>query len=323
MLQHPLKNQAHMETVLGPTIAEWLSWGENERGWAPTTLQSYEECLARVALMFPEKRPEELTKEDLRLARDQRPPASRSWAVSIFRSFFEWLFKEERVKENVARRLDVPKRKAKKAHEIFTSGEQAQLLKNGPQTIYGRSIEQRDRVSIAILLYAGIRRSELLSLLVEDVDLIERRLIVKHGKGDKARVIPFAEDGELMRAFRFFFQTNLPILERLPQTGDHILYPFHRNQYGVSAVHPERELSFSAYHKWWGEVCKRAGVRYRSGHNARHTLLTDIVRLAGAERARLVAGHASIQTTVDTYSWLVPEDVRGTMDELEKKRQAG
>jgi site-specific recombinase XerD len=42
---------------------------------------------------------------------------------------------------------------------------------------------------VAILVYAGLRRGELLALDLADIDLAERVIYVRHGKGDKAREV--------------------------------------------------------------------------------------------------------------------------------------
>ena len=55
-------------------------------------------------------------------------------------------------------------------------------------TVVGR----RDRAILLTLLDTGIRCAEAVGLDLADCDFASRRLHVRHGKGDKARVVPFA-----------------------------------------------------------------------------------------------------------------------------------
>jgi site-specific recombinase XerD len=54
---------------------------------------------------------------------------------------------------------------------------------NDPESENSASI--RDRLGVLLLLDAGIRASEIRSLHVEDVDMVERWIIVRRGKGGK------------------------------------------------------------------------------------------------------------------------------------------
>jgi len=47
----------------------------------------------------------------------------------------------------------------------------------------------RDHAMVTIMAYAGLRISEVLSLGVEDVDLVSRQITVNKGKGNKERVV--------------------------------------------------------------------------------------------------------------------------------------
>lgn len=47
----------------------------------------------------------------------------------------------------------------------------------------------RDKAIISVLVDTGLRRSELLALRFEDVDIDTGRIVVKHGKGDKFRIV--------------------------------------------------------------------------------------------------------------------------------------
>ena len=56
------------------------------------------------------------------------------------------------------------------------------------RTVVGR----RDRALLLTLLDTGIRCAEAVQLDLADCDFASRRLHVRHGKGDKARIVPFA-----------------------------------------------------------------------------------------------------------------------------------
>lgn len=73
---------------------------------------------------------------------------------------------------------------------------QAERLVNGAGTNYGRWQAIRDQALLALMVYAGLRESELISLDVCDVEIGERkgRVIVRHGKGGKYREVPLAKE---------------------------------------------------------------------------------------------------------------------------------
>jgi site-specific recombinase XerD len=322
ILAEPMLDRRYLSTPLGPDIADYLRALLNERGGSPETADAYERILARIAVTFPHKTAGDLEKDDLRQIRDTYPPASRRKVMGAIRSFFKWLYREERIDRNVADLIPYPKKQPRKVRHLFSDAEQARLISNGPEAIRGKAIEYRDRLCITILLDAGIRRAELLALCVEDIDPVQNWLIVRHGKGDRSRVVPIAADGRLVKAFRFFMQTPLPRLERTPEPTDHLLYPFGVGPYGITWVKPERELSHSAYWYWWRGCLKRARVSYRSGHTARHTLGNEVTRRSGAERAQKIMGHTSIRTTVDEYGWLQVDDAREAIEKMERDRES-
>lgn len=322
MLAQPMLDLRYRKTELGPDIVDYLSALLNERNGSQETADAYERVLARLAVTFPHKPAGEITKDDLRLVRDSYPAGSRRKVMGALRSFFKWLYREERIARNVADLIPYPKKQPRKVRQLFSEAEQARLISNGPDLTRGPAISYRDRLCIAILLDSGVRRAELLALTVEDIDPVQNWLIVRRGKGGKSRVVPIANDGRLVKAFRFFLQTPIPKLDRRPEPGDHLLYPFGVGPYGLTWVRPERELSNSAYWNWWRGCLDRAGVKYRSGHTARHTLGNEVTRRSGAERAQKIMGHSSIRTTVDEYGWLQVDDAREAIEELEHRREA-
>lgn len=329
ILRDPMLDRRYLRTAFGPTIAEFLSYMENERGDRPATLDSYERDLARLAVMFPHKGPGDFVKDDIRQARDSYPAGSRKRALAAWKSCFGWLYMEERIGADPAALIPYPRPGAKQVYKVFTATEQKQLVTAGPDTQYGRAIEVSHRASILLILDAGLRAAEFRALRLGNVDFINCWIVVEHGKGDKARVVPFDPDDRLAKALKFFASTPVPrvlddegelVGEVLPDEDAHFLYPVGVNATGLTWTKPWKELTYSPFRYWWVAVCKRARVRYRKPHMGRHTLITEIIRESGAERAQKIAGHESIRTTVDTYGWLDVEDARDAVSTRRKRR---
>lgn len=86
--------------------------------------------------------------------------------------------------------------KGEKAH-FWLSPSQVKKLMNVccPDTLTGR----RDWIILAVLVDAGLRREELTALTFDDIKILPIKgkfrtvLEIKHGKGDKARVIPISD----------------------------------------------------------------------------------------------------------------------------------
>jgi integrase/recombinase XerD len=73
----------------------------------------------------------------------------------------------------------------------FLNVEQArQLVQACPG---GTRDQRRDRLMILLLYGCGLRTAELCQLDLSDVDLERQELLVRHGKGDRARPIPVPE----------------------------------------------------------------------------------------------------------------------------------
>ena len=319
MMRNPLRDRAYLNTALGPDIADWLSWLENEKGARPATIRSYEWQLAFLAVHRPATSATEMTKEDLRAVRDMKPVRSRHTALAAFKSFFRWMYREERIDRNPADRIDFPKRPPKVIPQTFTDAEDARLVTAGPDTRH-RALAVRDKVGILLLLRTGIRKAGSPSLQVGDIDTIERWVIVRDGKGGRSRLIPYAQDGDLDRALRTYRTTVLPRIGRFPEPEDYLIWPV---KVSGSTFTPlvDRRLSATSYHVWWERICTRAGVRYRSGHTARHTVGKRGVQESGAERTQQLLGHRSIRTTVDEYGHMDVTDARELVEVLERRRR--
>ena len=122
-------------------------------------------------------------------------PASSSQArtVAALRCFFRFCVESEYLERDPAHVLRTPK-KREALPDVLDRGELWRLLQMpGRDGVWSRvhsGKPERDRLLLALLAYGGLRRSELLGLDWDDVDL-ERRLIrVRVAKGGRQRVLP-------------------------------------------------------------------------------------------------------------------------------------
>ena len=141
-------------------------------------------------------------------------------------------------------------------------------------------VGQRDLAIFAILLGTGVRRSELCSLNIDDYCLESQAIIVRHGKGNKARCqfLPFwaARAVELWLALRGYDPGSL----------------FLRQGAGI------RRLSSDGLYRL---VTKRTedilGKRF-TPHDMRRTYITQLLN-SGVDVLTVskMAGHANVNTT--------------------------
>ena len=112
----------------------------------------------------------------------------RTYLVTLG-GFFHWLTQQHYLPSNPAATLTLPKL-GSTLPVVLTAREVEELLSQIDLT---RPLGLRDRALVEKLYSTGIRRAELCGLLVQDVDPQRGTLFIRHGKGNKARVVPIGE----------------------------------------------------------------------------------------------------------------------------------
>jgi integrase len=79
-------------------------------------------------------------------------------------------------------------------------------------------------------------------LRVEDIDMVERWIIVRRGKGGKGRVVPVR--GRVVLALEEFMLTTIPKLGREPEPKDFVLYPTGAGPHGPTWANPSRPMAY-------------------------------------------------------------------------------
>jgi tyrosine recombinase XerC len=160
------------------------------KNYSPHTLRAYRADLEGFAAKFPGVNAADLDRAHVRrhLAELQSGAASRATVLrkaSALRSFVKFLRVEGELKRDPFLGVPMPKR-ARSLPKFLTEAEMQQVLE-APSSADAAS--ERDRAMIELLYSSGLRRAEIRSLNVGDVDLLSGTLRV-FGKGSKERIVP-------------------------------------------------------------------------------------------------------------------------------------
>jgi integrase/recombinase XerD len=146
------------------------------------------------------------------------------------------------------------------------------LIEDGARTA-------RERAALELLYGTGLRASELVRLSPDDVDLAERLIYVRQGKGRKDRVVPFGEHVKV--ALLAYLRTR--------ETKRGPLFFTLRG----------RPMTLIALQGLVGKAGRRAGLlRPASPHRLRHSYATHLLQNgADVRHIQVLLGHASLSST--------------------------
>jgi site-specific recombinase XerD len=119
-----------------------------------------------------------------------RRTSSLAKDLSHLRGFLEYAWRSGRAERNVLDGFSLHDAVPRQVPNFLTL-EQAEALVRG--CLRSTAAERRDRLMILLLYGCGLRTSELCDLDVADVSRERQELTVRHGKGDRPRVIPIPD----------------------------------------------------------------------------------------------------------------------------------
>ena len=126
-------------------------------------------------------------------------PSTVSRNIASIKALYQYLSREGRIKDNIAEALKAPKIE-KKTPEILSMEEVVRLLE---QPSGNSDKEIRDKAKLELLYATGIRVTELITLLVQDVNLqmgvilcrdLHKERLVPFGEAAKAALIRYMEE---------------------------------------------------------------------------------------------------------------------------------
>ena len=320
-LRHPTKNLAYQQmSRLGASVAEYLAW-KRLSGASEATLVTTESDLARLARDVPaDTDVATVTVEQLMLVLEQVPAASRRRASSHWNGLLEWaILSGKRTTPNPVKMLPKIRRVPPRVYDIFSGPELAAIV-NAART--DPLLPVVNEVRALLLTETGMRAGGALNLRVRDVNLYERRVLLRE-KGDKERLVPIR--GEVVQAFDRFLLEPYPLLDRQPLPDDYLWFTINAHCGRLTGLHPEGTkkgpVSYSTFWNWWKATCERAGIRYRKSHMSRHTYATNVLDATDGNRyaAQQLLGHVSPATT-DIYLHSSSLHMELAVDKLEAFR---
>lgn len=147
----------------------------------------------------------------------------------------------------------------------------------------------RDNAMIGVLYSCGLRRAELVALDAADFDPSSGKLIVRHGKGNKARTV-YAQNGALLALHKW--------LRVRGQEPGALFTPVKKNSTLAERANGDNRLTPQAVYYMLKKRAAQAGVKDFSPHDFRRTFVGDLLdRGADISTVQKLAGHANVTTT--------------------------
>jgi site-specific recombinase XerD len=148
----------------------------------------------------------------------------------------------------------------------------------------------RDRTVISVFIFTAIRRQELLDLQEGDVDLNQRVLLVRHGKGNKSRQVPLCDEVYADLEAWLHLRKQLPTNHNKLFCVDHVR-PL--GEYGLAAL--VRDAAAAAGLKEPGSDNSTDVIK---PHTLRHRAATRLLEQGGnLKQVQVWLGHSDLKTT--------------------------
>ncbi|MDY0745951.1 site-specific tyrosine recombinase XerD [Paucibacter sp. R3-3] len=229
------------------------------------------------------------------MTRQQDKATSANRRLSVFKRYYRWALREQRITQDPTLRLSNAKTLARDIKTMSQAQVEALLAAPDVETPLGL----RDRAMLELMYASGLRVTELVTLKSVHVGFKEAMLRIT-GKGDKERIVPFGEEAHawLMRYLR---EARGALL------GGQVSDALFVTQRGEGMT---RQM-------FWVIVKKNAlaaGIaRLPSPHSLRHSFATHLLNHGADLRSvQLLLGHADLSTT-QIYTHVARERLRTIM----------
>lgn len=212
--------------------------------------------------------------------------------LSTFRCFYRFLKEDGVILLNPAEELKSITVEYEDHLGLFTEDEMKRIL----EAIPGNRIGIRDRGILELLYSSALRINELVSLDVDDIDLTHYEVRVRHGKGDRERIVPVGERAVKALSAYIIIRSRF-ILEEYTEE-------LFLNLKG-------RRINAESVRRRIRQYKRSAGVESRgTAHAFRHSCGTHMLKNGAPLSAiRRLLGHSNL-TATERYTHVMTEDLK-------------
>jgi site-specific recombinase XerD len=304
-------------------LKDFLNYLDLNNGYSPNTIKAYRLGVVHFLFFLKDKGfkikriNKKAIEEYIFFLRNKKNNSSKSirLKIAILRSLFRYLNESLKIlKDNPIQKGDFRYKVEKKDAKSLSENQIESLLKvllveknrllellsftEGKKTLLNKQIFalNRDYVLIKLLLSNGLRISEALNIRINDIDFIDKSILI-HGKGNKLREI-FFDINEVEKDFLNYINE----IKKLPLNHDYMFV----------SIKNYSKLTSRGFQLLLKKYLNMAEITTAiTPHNLRHTFASiSIEKGCNIKAVSQLLGHSNIQITIDTYTHLSNEHVR-------------
>ncbi|MEI6614917.1 MAG: site-specific tyrosine recombinase XerD, partial [Chrysiogenales bacterium] len=286
-------------------LDQFLLYLEYERGLAANTILSYRQELSKFFAFLGKKKLPFLRLNETDIldfvkqeGRRGGAVSSQAHLISVLKSFYRYLLKDECLDFNPMANVALPKKWLKLPN--YLDIEEIFRLLDTPDM--NTAIGKRDKAILELMYASGLRISEVVQLKLDDVYLDDSFLRIL-GKGGKERIVPFGATAR--ECLQNYFDKSRPTLLKGLNPAQVFL-----NYTGAMFTRQGLWKIIKVY----GQKIGLAGRL--TPHVLRHSFATHLVEKGADLRSvQMLLGHSSIATT-EIYTHLAKGQVKKVYDQF-------
>ncbi|MBK7034614.1 MAG: tyrosine-type recombinase/integrase [Ignavibacteria bacterium] len=228
--------------------------------------------------------------------------------LAAMKRFFLWLWQEGVIVHNPSASIQMPKQPKMLPRNILTPAEAKRLIESIP---IEKARDIRDRSILEVMYATGIRRAELVSLTIYDVEMQTGTLRIEHGKGNETRLVPLTQSSQT--ALKLYLEQARTAFASQP--GQIRLFVSSRSG-GPLDVDDIRRI----VRKW----TKNANIKKNvTPHTMRHSCATHLLKgRADIRQIQKLLGHRRLSST-EIYTHVELGDLAEVISRCHPREKSG
>lgn len=196
---------------------------------------------------------------------------------------------------NAAQAVKIPRKAPQKTRRALTS-EEIKKITDTPHSM---------RTAAMIMMYAGLRRGEVIPLLWSDIDLVNGYITVN-------KAVDLTDNSPIIKTPKTDAGTRIV---HMPNVLKSYLQTICKSD---GLVISEKMLSKMMWIKRWEKYTADLGLQDVTAHNLRHTACSMMIEAGmDVKSVQMQMGHADIQTTLDIYTHITNKHRAAEVEKLD------